>query len=386
MNLCGSFLLHRKKREKNPRLLMEVKRININDLVPGMLVADNVYNTANQLIVPRDVVLTDKAITRMRFHSISSARVYIGDESAPAAKPATSTNREASFFEKLRGTEEFAAFNKDFEESIPVFQDKLHAMLKGGSEPDNSTLFGLVDNMFTSCRTGLQLFNLLHCMRNFDDATFSHSINVSLICGVLGTWLNWKKEDVELLMQCGIYHDIGKLLIPKAILDKPGKLTSEEYALVKTHTTQGYNILKEKKLPREVKLAAMMHHERCDGSGYPMGLKGPQIEEVAKVLAIADVYEAMTSPRIYRKALCPFEVIRLFESEGLALFDPVYLLPFMDNISQSYVGNQVRLDDGSIGQIIFINKLAYSRPIIKMANEEFKDLSKTNDRYIVEIL
>lgn len=367
---------------------MEVKRVNINDLAPGMLIADNVYNSANQLIVPRDVVLTDKAITRMRFHSISSARVYFSEESSDNSSASTppKDNREASFFEKLRETEEFVAFNKDFEKSIPIFEKKLNAMLKGNSEPDNDTLIGIVDDMFHSCRTGIQLFNLLHCMRNFDDVTFSHSINVSLICGVLATWLNRSKTEVELLMQCGIYHDIGKLMIPKAVLDKPGKLSPEEFALIKTHTTQGYNILKERKLPREVKLAAMMHHERCDGSGYPMRLKGNQIEECAKILAIADVYEAMTSPRIYRKALCPFEVIRLFEIDGLSLFDPVYLLPFMENISQSYVGNMVKLSDDSIGQIIFINKLSYSRPIIKMANGEYVDLSKESGRSIVAIL
>ncbi|MBR6294475.1 MAG: hypothetical protein IKR54_07770, partial [Lachnospiraceae bacterium] len=218
---------------------MEVKRININDLTPGMLVADNVYNSANQLIVPRDVVLTDKAITRMRFHSISSARVYVSDENAspkPASAAAGKEAREVSFFEKLRGTEEFIAFNQDFEKSIPVFEQKLTAMLKGSADPDNDTLTGMVDDMFHSCRTGIQLFNLLHCMRNFDDVTFSHSINVSLICGVLGTWLGRDKTEIEVLMQCGIYHDVGKLLIPKAILDKPGKLSPEEYALIKTHT------------------------------------------------------------------------------------------------------------------------------------------------------
>jgi HD-GYP domain-containing protein (c-di-GMP phosphodiesterase class II) len=94
----------------------------------------------------------------------------------------------------------------------------------------------------------------------------------------------------------------------------------------------------------------------------------------------------MTSPRVYRKALCPFEVIRLFEIDGLALFDPVYLLPFMENISQSYVGNMVKLSDGTTGQIIFINKLAYSRPVIKMNNDVYVDLSKESGRVITEIL
>lgn len=367
---------------------MEVKRININDIVPGMLVADNIYNSANQLIVPRDVVLTDKAITRMRFHSITSARIYIGDETEASSsdKKAPSTpGAEASFFEKLRATDEFASFNKEFEAAVPVFKNKLTSLIKKDAEPDQS-LDGIVSDLFNSCRSGIQLFNLLHCMREFDDVTFSHSMNVSLICGVIGTWLNMNKSDIEMLMQCGIYHDIGKLVIPRNIIEKPGKLTPEEYALMKSHTTKGYAILKDKKLPRAVKLGAMMHHERCDNSGYPMAMKASQIEDCARILAIADVYEAMTSPRVYRKALCPFEVIRLFEADGLSLFDPSILLPFMENITQSYVGNKVKLDNGMSGQIIFINKLAYSKPMIKLDDNSYMDLSKTPNRSIVEIL
>lgn len=364
---------------------MEVKRININNIVPGMLVADNVYNSANQLIVPRDVVLTDKAITRMRFHSITSARIYVGDDTVESASKKKDPSHETSFFEKLRATDEFVSFNKEFESAIPIFKDKLSAMIKKDSEPDDS-LNEVVGNLFDSCRSGIQLFNLLHCMRNFDDVTFSHSMNVSLISGVIATWLGMDKKQVELIMECGIYHDIGKLIIPKNIIEKPSKLTAEEYALVKTHTTRGYAILKDKKLPREVKLGAMMHHERSDASGYPMAMKNDQIEDCAKILAIADVYEAMTSPRVYRKALCPFEVIRMFEADGLTLFDPAFLLPFMENITQSYVGNMVKLDNGMTGEIIFINKLAYSKPMIKMNDGSYMDLSKTPNRSIVEIL
>lgn len=364
---------------------MEIKRFNINDVQPGMLVADNVYNSINQLLVPRDAILTEKAIARMRFHSILSVKIYIGDD-APQPTPMSSDFAQRSYFEKLRETDEFVAFNSDFNKTVSTFEDKLRKMLKDDSQPDNEALVGSVKSLLDSCRTGIQLFDLLHCMRSYDDITFAHSINVALICAVLGTWLGYDRDAIKTLIECGIYHDVGKLLIPKNIVEKPAALTPEEFNLMKTHTMRGYNVLRTKDLDKHVKLGAMMHHERCNGSGYPLGIEADQIDDYAKILAIADVYEAMTSPRVYRKPKCPFDVIHIFETEGLALYDPKFLMTFMENITQSYVSNRVRLSDGTIGTIIYINKLAYSRPTIQTEAGEFIDLTKRQNLVIEAIL
>ena len=363
---------------------MEIKRVNINDVAPGMLVAENVYNSVNQLIVPRDAVLTDKAIARMRFHSILSIRVYEGEDApAPVFEP---KSVERSYFEKLRETEEFTTYNRAFNDSVASFRNSMVRMLSDDSEPDTEALVSSVRSMHDSCRTGIQVFDLLHCMRSYDDITFAHSINVAMICAVEGTWLGYSQADIEILMQCGIFHDIGKLKIPKSIIEKPSSLTTEEYKQMKTHAMQGYNMLRSKQLDTRVKLCAMMHHERCDGSGYPLGIKADQIEDFAKILAIADVYEAMTSPRVYREPICPFEVIRQFEADGLSKFDPKFLMTFMENITQSYLGNKVRLNDGTVGNIIYINKLAYSRPMIQVDESTYIDLTKRTDLYITTIL
>lgn len=365
---------------------MEIKRISVSNVAPGMRVAENVYNSVNQLIVPKDAVLTDKAIARMRFHAILSIRVYEGVDEEPSAPAPTPIGNELSYFEKLRETDEFIAYQKCFNECVGLFDEKLQKMLREGCEPDNDALVGSVQDMRSSCRTGIQVFDLLHCMRDYDDITFAHSINVSLICAVFGSWLGYNENEIDVLMQCGIYHDIGKLKIPKKIAEKPSALTSEEFKLVKTHTTEGYNILRDKKLDTRVKLCAMMHHERCDGSGYPLGLKAEQIDDFAKILMIADVYEAMTSKRVYRKGICPFEVIRMFETEGLAQYDPKFLMTFMENITQSYLGNRVRLNDGTTGTIIFINKLAYSKPMIQVDDSTYIDLTKKPSLLIDAIL
>ena len=365
---------------------MDIKRINISEAAPGMHVAEDILNTANQLIVPRDSVLTDKAIARMRFHSIGSFRIFIDEKTAASTPPPQPKAQEPSYFDKLRDTPEFIAYSGSFNNTVSVMEDEFKKMISGKNIADTETLTSATENLRASCRTGIQVFDLLHCFREYDDITYAHSLNVSLICAVEGEWLGYTDKDIQLLIQCGLYHDVGKLMIPKSILDKTSPLTPEEKKAVENHVLLGYNSLKDKDIDENIKLTAIMHHERCDGSGYPMNLTADKINEFAKIVAIADVYEAMTSPRSYRKAKCPFEVMRLFETEGLTHFDPKYLMVFMDNITQSYMGTRVRLNDGTVGTIVYINKLCYSRPLIQVGSNSYVDLFKQKDLHIEAML
>ena len=198
-------------------------------------------------------------------------------------------------------------------------------------------------------------------------------------------WLHFPQEDVELATLCGLLHDIGKLAIPDDIIKKPSKLTTEEYALIKTHTLEGYRVLKNYNINDHIKNAALMHHERCDGSGYPMGLKSNKIDKFARLVSIADVYDAMTSARIYRGPLCPFQVIDLFVSEGLQKYDAHYYLTFLNNVVTTYLLDRVRLSNGMEGDIIFINQADPAHPTIKCGNK-FVDLSQERNLTIEAII
>ena len=154
---------------------------------------------------------------------------------------------------------------------------------------------------------------------------------------------------------------------------------------MQTHPQEGYKILKNSDLDPHVKNAALMHHERCDGSGYPLHLQGPQIDPFAKIVAIADVYDAMTSARVYRGPLCPFVAISLFESEGLQKYDTNAIMTFLSNIVNTYLLNRVRLNNGLEGDIVFINRNHLSRPTIRIG-EKYVDLTQTPDLYIEEII
>lgn len=159
-------------------------------------------------------------------------------------------------------------------------------------------------------------------------------------------------------MLCGLLHDIGKLKIPAEIIQKPGKLTDEEFDLIRSHPKLGYDILRSKNLDDRIKLAALQHHERYDGKGYPRQLAGIEINEYASIVAIADVYDAMTSNRIYRKGICPFTVISMFEKEK-DLYNPHYLYLFMKRLVEAYVNTEVILSNNERGKIVLLNKTCY---------------------------
>lgn len=364
---------------------MEIKRIGINQAQPDMLIAEDIYNNDGQLIFPSKGRLTEKAITRLRFHSIPFIKIIIEDKEEAIPQKNDADAIEESYFEKLKDTEEYQAFNKSFTDVATECENELKKIVEFGSDANVEKLANGVKKILGSCRTGIQVFDLLHCTRNYDEVIFAHSLNVALISAVLGSWLNFSDSDLNLLIKCALFHDIGKLAIPKEIVNKAGPLNGEEYSVMKSHAMKGYAILKNIKMDKRIQLAAMMHHERCDGSGYPLGVKADQMDSMTKIVAIADVYEAMTAPRKYRKAKCPFEAVKIFESNGLALYDTRYLMTFLDHITQCYMGYRVRLNDGTVGTIVYTNRQAFSKPMIQVG-DQYIDLARTPGKSIAEIL
>jgi HD-GYP domain-containing protein (c-di-GMP phosphodiesterase class II) len=189
------------------------------------------------------------------------------------------------------------------------------------------------------------------------------------------------------LVLAGLLHDIGKARIPEAIVKKHGKLEPEEYEFMKKHPTLGYNIVKDiPDIKDEIKEAILMHHERKDGTGYPQRVKGDEIGLYAKIISIADVYDAMTSERVYKKRITPFDTFREFESEGYQSFDTKIMLTFLSNIAAYYLGSRVRLDTGETGEIVYLPPQHISRPVIKVGKDRYVDMYRESDRRIVEML
>lgn len=357
-----------------------MKRVNTSDLVPGMITAEDVLNYNNQLILPKGLILTDKTITKLAFYSILQIRVE--DETAETDDESF---YEPSYSEKIKQSPEFIRFRKEFETDVDSFKSAVNEVVEKGASFHIDQLMNHTLNILDPNWTSPNVFDMLHCMREYDDDTYVHCMNVALICNMFGRWLRLSDEEIRYATISGLLHDIGKTRIPDSIIKKPGKLTTQEYDIVKKHPQEGYRMLQNSLLPDSVRNAVLMHHERCDGGGYPFGLRGDKIDPYAKMVAIADVYDAMTSARIYRGPLCPFKAIALFESEGLQKYDTRFILTFLENVVNTYLLNTVQLNNGVTGKIVYINKEHLSSPTIQ-TEHGFIDLSTHTDLFIEDII
>ena len=346
-----------------------------------MTIAVDIYTRDNHLIIAKDTRLTDKIITRLEFYSVIDISVYSEtDYINTEVEYAKST-----YYEEIKKSEAFQRFHLAYKNTVNEFKTILDHIVTDQQEVDTDQLLGDVSKILFQCDSNIDLFNMLHCMRQYDDTTYVHCLNVALICNIIGKWLHFMPEDLEVITLSGLLHDLGKLMIPANIIAKPAKLTDEEFNTIKTHTIRGYNILKGKHIDPRIKHAALMHHERCDGSGYPYGFYSEQIDSFAKLVAIADVYDAMTCARVYRGPLCPFDVVSIFETEGFTKYDPKFIMTFLEGIVQTYMHNSVLLSNDLIGEIVFINKLELSRPVVKV-QDQFFDLTKHRDLHITSLI
>jgi uncharacterized domain HDIG len=360
---------------------MRTIKVLVSQAVPGMIVASDIYTEDSHLVIAKDTTLTDKIITRLVFYSIVDISVY---SSASAEEEFISQNA-TSYYESIKKSEAFQRFLFAYKNNIISFKRTIDRFVSGEDEIETEELLNEAKGILDKFDSNIDLFNMLHCIRQYDDTTYIHSLNVALICNIIGKWLNFSREDLDVITLCGLLHDVGKLMIPSKIIKKPAKLTEDEYSIVKTHTVRGYNLLKNKDIDPRIKHAALMHHERCDGSGYPYGFHDEQIDSFAKLVSIADVYDAMTCARVYRGPLCPFQVVSIFESEGYTKYDPKYIMTFLEGIVQTYIHNTVKLNNGMEGEIIFINKMELSRPVVR-TGEHYIDLTKQRDIQIASVI
>ncbi len=236
------------------------------------------------------------------------------------------------------------------------------------------------------------LLNLID-IRHHDEYTFSHSINVCVLSILMGIKKRLEKEELEELGLGGMLHDLGKIRIKHEILNKPGRLTKEEVDTMKHHPTYGYELLcfdqEIGAIPREI---AYQHHEQYDGGGYPRGLKGKEIHQYAIIAALADVYDALTTDRPYRKRFLPHDAMRVIITDTDSKFSQESIRLFLEHMSIYPVGSMVRLNSGEVAVVIKSHERALIRPTLRMilnprgdyypeAHEV--DLRKDRKRFIV---
>lgn len=328
--------------------------------------------------------VTLQLIEHLKFYQIASVSIFPENHGDRNSSTMTAQRLE-TYSQRIRRSPEFQRFKTDYTKKVSFMKENINNFIVNDEDLNVDQLLDETLTLFGENSTTISMFDMLHNMRQIDDSTYAHSVNVALICRLIGKWKNFSEKDMDTLTLCGLLHDIGKSKIPNEIIGKPGKLTDSEYEEIKKHPVIGYNLVKNLDIDQRVKNAVLFHHERFDGKGYPLGLTGNEIDDFTSIVSIADVYDAMTANRCYRDGLCPFEVIAIFEKEGLTQFNPKYILTFLDHIANTYINNEVLLSDGSSGKIVLINK-KLTRPTIQLDNGNFVNLESRLDLYVQAII
>ncbi|MBQ1688261.1 MAG: HD-GYP domain-containing protein [Lachnospiraceae bacterium] len=364
---------------------MKTQIIPTEEAIPGMIVAEDIFGLQDYLIIPANSELTNHSITRLKFYAIKQISIVLNEEGEPEQLTYGDLSAE-TYSEYIKNTPEFQKFHKEYSNVVEDFKKKIQIINNRLKDPlDSSDLSEQMENILLESRNNIHVIHMLQCLQDSNDETYHHSISVAIMCNVMGHWMHYSEEDIKVLTLAGMLHDIGKITVPSAIIYKNSRLTKVEYEIVKNHVKEGYKLLLDQDLDDRILNAALMHHERLDGSGYPNGLKGSEIDEFAQIVAVADVYIAMTNPRAYRRANCPFDAISVLIQDGYDKFSAKVLLPFFEGMAQSYLNATVKLSSDEVGEIIFIDANNITRPVVKVGHN-FVDLNKNRNLHIQEVL
>ena len=372
--------------------------LTVDKLNAGMIVAEPILTKRGQSIAKAGETLTNQLIAKLTFYKIEEVTV---EDSEPLSEPEpepepdepvlvreeSHVSQQITYTQRLKASPKFQKFQSDYALNIAYLKENFEAIIAGGGAECSDLMLENCEALFKS-KTTLELFDMLANMRNLEDPIYSHSLNVALIARSIGKWLHLSSDDLNVLTLAGLLHDIGKTQIPESILNKPGRFTDEEFATMKSHPLLGKKILNNKGFDSRILAATLQHHERSDGSGYPRGLMEDEMDDFACIIAIADVYDAMTSARAHRDPLCSFQVINEFEKDGLNKYHTRFVLTFLEHIANTYNNSRVILNNAKTGRVVYINKSNLSRPVIQMDSGEIINLADSayKDLFIKSIL
>lgn len=324
-----------------------MKQISVANLTPGMVAAKTVFSGDNQIIVPKGTIFTQNIIARLESYYI----YYVSIDDLYRCDLLNAFIRQQCSAVNISDSQRrlLASFNR--------FSEQYRSILMGLIHKNESFCFEeLLNELMNIPIYEDDVSNILFCIGNTENSVYNHCITVSLLTAALSKWLNFSKEDCMLAAACGLFHDAGKLFLPNGVFKNPGKPTPEEFNIIKTHTIEGFHFLsKFEAIPDAVKNAVLMHHERCDGSGYPYCLSYNEISKFAKAVMIADDFDNMLRRHTGHASVSLLSFIMYFEKEGLLKFDKNYLLTFLKHILDSCLKNTFTLDYGMSGTVIFIN-------------------------------
>ncbi len=326
-----------------------MRRIPINELNNEMVLAKPIYQ-GTRLILERDASHLTKHIKQLE--NLGIFYVYVKDEWA----------KDISIPDAIR---------EETREKCMQAVSAIFNRLKQQGNLDLSELGEMVQSILDDIFSQNDIISCLHHISSIDDDTMSHCINTTIYSLLIGKRKNFSREQLTTLAKGSILHDIGKVDLNEIILLKASSLSPEEYSHIKEHATFGYTLLKQcNQLPEEAKLISLQHHERLDGSGYPNGLKGDQIHPYARIAAVADMFDALTTARCYRRSMSnqrAYQILTEDADAGKLDKNLVHLL--FEHVAVYPNGIIVYLSDGTHGIVKQQNPGQPFRPVVRIVDD-----------------
>lgn len=258
--------------------------------------------------------------------------------------------------------------------------------LKNDNDLDLDAIKKHVDEAIPDMIRNNDVLMRLSQLKESDDYTYQHSLRVSILATMIGKWMGYDRETLQELATAGLMFDIGKMKIPEFIMRKP-QLTDDEFEVVKKHAQLGYGVLmKTKGITNNMKYSALQHHERLDGTGYPLRLKSGQIHEFAKIIMVCDIFDAMISDRPYRKKVSPFLAAEYLSWQSGQTLDSKVCYILISNLAEFYLGKRVRLSNGEFGRIVYVDVNFPTRPVVALEDGTIRDLVKEKQLQIEELI
>jgi HD-GYP domain-containing protein (c-di-GMP phosphodiesterase class II) len=328
-----------------------MQRISTNNLRPGLVVGKDILNADGDVLLRWGIVLTDKYIRRLIELDIYS--VYV----------------ESPYLENIVIPE---PINERIRvKAIKILKDNF-LKIRVNKTLDVEAFSVIANAVVDEVCANRNLLIHLTDIRVYDDYTFGHSVNVAILATFAGIGVGYGKTKLRELALGGLLHDVGKMFVPKEILNKPAKLTEDEMKVMKGHSLFGFELLRNNpEISLLVAHMAFQHHERPNGSGYPRGLQGEEIHEYANIIAIADVYDALTSDRPYRRGILPHEAYEVLLELTRTQVDIDLLKIFFKYIAIYPIGSIVQLNTGEVGVVVNVQPQSPLRPKIRIVLDNY---------------
>ena len=352
-----------------------MKKINIMDCMPGMVLARPIYHEGPVILLEQNTTLSSSYINRIQAMGISE--IYIEDDDSDGIIP----NDLVKDPTRLEAITYVRNVMDQYSNTYSVYTKELLEVINN-----------IIDDIFSNDYIMLNIMDIKNC----DGYTFSHCVNVAILSIATGSMLGLSRQELTELGIGAILHDIGKIMIPEEVLKKNSSLSDSEYELIKQHSKLGYEILcRIPDISQNSARVALSHHERVDGKGYPNGIIGSDIHIYSKIVAIADVFDARTSDRIYRKKISNVQAIEYLAGIAKHTFDNTVLLSFLKIVPPYPVGTVITLSTGDKGIVQYVSENTPTRPVVRIIYNadggkknyyEELDLSQHVDISIVECI